>query len=76
MGRYSEDHKLWLFDLAHGNLKEPEIVKGFIRYYALEGLVLGNVKDDIVFKTSYGLENTKRAVESLRAALERFSLGN
>ena len=27
MNRATEDHKIWLFDLAHGNLTELEIVK-------------------------------------------------
>ena len=34
MNRATEDHKIWLFDLAHGNLTELEIVKGFIKFYA------------------------------------------
>ena len=35
MNRYSEEMKLWLFDLAHGNLKENDIVTGFIEHYIL-----------------------------------------
>ena len=64
----TEEHRLWLFDLAHGNLDEYRIVKGFIKYYVLEGLALGNVQDDIVFKTHYMPEN---AMESLKTALEQ-----
>lgn len=67
--RATEDHKLWLFDLAHGNLSESEIVKGFIKYYALNDFTVDNVLDDIVFKTHYSPET---AVLSLRTALERF----
>lgn len=66
--RGTEEHRLWLFDLAHGNLDEDRIVKGFIKYYVLEGLALGNVQDDIVFKTHYMPEN---AMESLKTALEQ-----
>lgn len=57
MNRATEDHKIWLFDLAHGNLTELEIVKGFIKFYALNGFTVGNVQDDLVFKTHY---NRKR----------------
>lgn len=51
MNRATEDHKIWLFDLAHGNLTELEIVKGFIKFYALNGFTVGNVQDDLVFRT-------------------------
>ncbi|MCC8065925.1 MAG: hypothetical protein LIO94_02305 [Clostridiales bacterium] len=67
--RATEDHKLWLFDLAHGNLSDSEIVRGFVKYYALNGLTVGNVQDDIIFKTHYEPET---AVLSLRTALEQF----
>lgn len=30
MKRDTEEMKLWLFDLAHGNLTDEAIVKGFI----------------------------------------------
>lgn len=67
--RGTEEHRLWLFDLAHGNLQEPDIVKGFIKYYALNGFTIENVVDDIVFRTHYRPE---LAVESLRDTLEKF----
>ena len=68
--RATEDHKIWLFDLAHGNLTDQEIVKGFIKYYALNGFTIGNVQDDLVFRTSFPVA---KAVESLRRALETYA---
>ena len=32
----------WLFALVDGKLSDDEMVKGFIKYYALNGLVIGN----------------------------------
>ncbi len=31
--RATEEHKIWLFDLAHGDLSESQIVKGFNKFY-------------------------------------------
>ena len=58
MNRATEDHKIWLFDLAHGNLTELEIVKGFIKFY------------DLVFRTHY---NPVQGVKALKVALSNFS---
>lgn len=68
--RATEDHKIWLFDLAHGNLTDQEIVKGFIKYYALNGFTIGNVQDDIIFRTNY---EATRAIQSLKEALETYA---
>lgn len=68
--RGAEEHKIWLFDLAHGNLTDQEIVKGFIKYYALNGFTLGNVQDDLVFKTCYPVAE---AIKHLKGALEIFA---
>lgn len=68
--RATEDHKIWLFDLAHGNLTDQEIVSGFIKYYALSDFTVGTVQDDIVFRTHY---DPVKAMESLRAALRRIA---
>lgn len=68
--RATEDHKIWLFDLAHGNLTDQEIVKGFIKYYALNGFTIGNVQDDIIFRTNY---EAARAIQSLKEALETYA---
>lgn len=70
--RATEDHKLWLFDLAHGNLTEKRIVQGFIKYYALNGFTVENVMDDIVFRTCYRPEE---AMMSLKGALEKVAEG-
>lgn len=66
--RATEDHKLWLFDLAHGNLTDEQIVRGFIKYYALNGFCIGNMVDDIVFRTCYEASAAKGYLE---AALRR-----
>lgn len=68
--RATEDHKIWLFDLAHGNLTDQEIVKGFIKYYALNGFTIGNVQDDLVFRTSYPVAE---AIKNLKGALETYA---
>lgn len=68
--RATEDHKIWLFDLAHGNLKDEEIVRGFIKYYVLNGFTLGNLQDDFIFYTHYPIEGVQRGLQSLKAALE------
>lgn len=70
--RNSEEHKLWLFDLAHGSLSEAKVLEGFIKYYALCGLTMGNVLDDIVFRTHYQPED---AVEKLKEILTKVSEG-
>lgn len=68
--RATEDHKIWLFDLAHGNLKDEEMVRGFIKYYVLNGFTLGNLQDDYMFHTHYPIDSIRAGLQSLRAALE------
>ena len=68
-----EEKKVWLFDLAHGNLAGDAIIRGFIRFYILQGKTLFNVQDDIHFHTFYGDDNCKRAMEDLRGALEAYA---
>ena len=74
INRGTEDHKIWLFDLAHGNLKDKQILQGFLKYYVLEGYVMANVVDDMRFHTHYGLDQIRQSKESLerviRAATE------
>ncbi len=67
-----EEMKLWLFDLAHGNLADEAIVKGFIKHYVLHDLAMGNVQDDIHFRTQYGDNNCRRAMEDLKRALNEY----
>lgn len=71
--RATEDHKLWLFDLAHGNLLEDQIIKGFIKYYALNGFTIESVQDDLVFRTNFGYLHAGEAMESLKTSLEKFT---
>lgn len=68
--RGTEEHKIWLFDLAHGNLSEIDIVKGFVKFYALNGFAIGNVLDDVLFRTHY---NQGMAKARLMIALEKFA---
>lgn len=72
--RATEEHKLWLFDLAHGNLTDGQIVRGFIKHYALNGFDIGNVVDDIVFRTCYQA-SAPAAKGYLEAALRRAAEG-
>lgn len=68
--RGTEEHRIWLDDLAHSDLSELDIVKGFIKFYALNELSVGNVVDDILFRTHYDARVSK---ENLMYALESFS---
>lgn len=72
MKRDTEEMRLWLFDIAHGNLEENAVVKGFIKHYVLHGLSKDNVKDDILFHTTYGSEGARTAVILLEKALQEF----
>ncbi|MCI9095191.1 MAG: hypothetical protein HFI97_01545 [Lachnospiraceae bacterium] len=65
-----EDKATWLFDLAHNDLDEDAIVKGFLKHYALQGQGVGNVQQDMHFHTLYGDHYLKEAMASLRRALE------
>ena len=67
--RYSEEMKLWLFDLAHGNLNDEMILKGFIKHYVLHNLVIDNIVDDIHFHTFYGTDGIILAKESILRVL-------
>ena len=69
--RGTEDHKLWLFDLAHNNISPERIIKGFIRFYALEGCCMEDVRENLIFRTSYGPHYAGEAMERLKAALEQ-----
>lgn len=71
MTRTNEEMKLWLFDLAHGNLDDTTILSGFIRHYVLHGLTTGNVIDDILFHTAYGMPGIETAKNSLLCVLQK-----
>lgn len=68
--RGSEQHKLWLFDLCHGNLTAAEAVAGFTRFYTLEGYDLNRVNDDLVNRTGYLIGSVLEGVAALEIALE------
>lgn len=65
-----EDKAIWLFDLAHSDLDEDAIVKGFLKHYVLQGRSIGDVQQDFHFHTHYGDSYLESAMTSLRRALE------
>ncbi len=65
-----EDKATWLFDLAHDNLDEDAIVKGFLKHYVLQGQGIDDVQRDMHFRTHYGDFYLKAAMAYLRRALE------
>lgn len=69
MNRYTTEMKLWLFDIAHGNLETDDVVSGFIKHYVLYNRTMQNVQDDILFHTSYGKEGAVAALSSISEAL-------
>lgn len=75
INRGTEDHKIWLFDLAHGNLKDDQILRGFLKYYVLEGYVMMNVIDDMRFHTHYSLEQIRQSKERLERVLREVAEG-
>lgn len=70
MNRYSEDMKVWLFDLAHGNLKDKDILTGFLKYYVIFDCTMQDLKRDIVFHTNYGEQGCITALNALTNALK------
>lgn len=67
--------KTWLFALVDGKLSDDQMVKGFIKYYALNGLVIGNVQQDIIFKTVIGQWRYQGPMAELRRALADYADG-
>lgn len=64
--------ELWLFNLAHGKLTDPEVLQGFIKYYVMRGYVLPRVEEDLVYRTGYDVE---RAMDQLKTVLEKAAEG-
>lgn len=60
---------MWLFDLAHGNLRDSQILKGFLKYYVLDGYSMANVVDDMRFHTHYSLDQIRQSKESLERVI-------
>ena len=73
MERGTEGHKLYLFDLAHDNINDEDMIRGFIKYYVLNGLTLGNLQDDCVFHTCYPVEGVQAGLQRLRSTLEQMA---
>jgi len=73
--RDTEGLKIWLSDLAHGNLDGGQIVKGFIKHYALHGMAVMDVQDDLHFRTVRTPEQQEQAMHSLKKALGDFTGG-
>lgn len=70
MGKaWMEDKEIWLFDLAHGNLDEDSIVKGFLKHYVLRDKSISNVRQDLHFHTHYGDYYTESAMVNLSRAI-------
>lgn len=67
---WMEDKETWLFDLAHNDLDEDAAVKGFLKHYVLEGRSIGDVQQDLHFRTHYGDFYLESAMASLQRALE------
>lgn len=73
----TEEKRLWLFDLAHGNIKDSmKVVQGFIKHYALQGRGTADVVQDIVFRTNYGADGARMAKRTLEMELEWFANRN
>ena len=68
--RYTEEMKLWLFDLCHGNLSDESIVQGFVKHYVLFDLCIGHVQQDAVFHTNYSQEQIRQGMSDLRRVME------
>lgn len=73
----TEEKRLWLFDLAHGNIKDSmKVVQGFIKHYVLQGRGTADVVQDIVFRTNYGTDGARLAKRTLETELEWFANRN
>lgn len=67
---WMEDKGTWLFGLAHGDLDEDAIVKGFLKHYVLQNQGIADVQQHLHFHTHYGDFYVETAISSLRRALE------
>ena len=75
MSRCTEEMKLWLFDLAHDNLSDHQVLQGFIQHYVMYDYGIGNVQDDIIYRTIYGADGCRLAMDRLRDVLARCAEG-
>ena len=67
---WMDDKAIWLFDLAHGDLNEDYIVKGFLKHYVLQSQGIDDVQQDLHFHTNYGDFYMESAMSGLQLALE------
>ena len=67
---WMENKEDWLFDLAHGNLDENAILKGFLKHYVLQDCGIADVQRDLHFHTNYADFYLKEAMSAFRSALE------
>ncbi len=69
--RETEKMKLWLFDLAHGNLSDDRVLSGFVEHYILRDLSISDVRRDIVFHTHYSPEQIQSGMDNLVRVLRQ-----
>ena len=73
MERCTEDMKIWLFELVHGDLSNSVVLQGFIKYYVMFDMTVCNVVQDIMYHTSYGSAGAAKARETLIKVLSAVS---
>lgn len=73
--RDTEGQRDWLYSLTHntGEMTYEKAVQGFVKYYALHGMTVGNVEHDILFHADGGENGCGHAMQTLRSALEWFA---
>ena len=65
---WMEDKEAWLFDLAHGDLDQDAIVKGFLKHYVLQEQGIADVQQNLHFHTLWGLLHGIRDVRPAQGA--------
>lgn len=66
---WMEDKEMWLFDLAHGDLDDDSIVKGFLKHYVLQDKGISDVRQHLHFHTHYGDYYMESAMVNLCRAI-------
>lgn len=72
VGDRTEEMKIWLFDVAHGNLTDETTLKGFLKYYVSLDMSFFDLKRDILYRTSYGAAGVQKAETAVNAALSKY----
>ncbi len=67
--RNTEEMKIWLFDLCHGNLSDEAIVQGFVKHYVLHDLEMSRVHQEARFHTHYSPEQIEKGMSDLRRVM-------